>query len=489
MAVPITTWVNDSAPALSAENLNQISQSINLPIVLDRISQYGIKPFNGGLNTINQSTAVDTRYVYYNSNSGASSYKLVMWHNGTSWVNIGGGIKTDDISEYLTYPIIADFDLKSIIISRIILYGADSFTGNLTKLNSSTTIDKKKIFYHATSNKIAWYDGANWVYFGDYTITDFNNVIRDTRYSEIAEIIKRFLKNGATPYNGGLDTLNSDVSADTGKIYYNKNTGASSYGKIMFYNGTAFEYSTMFASYTELENGIVGIAKNIYDTEFEITVGTCNCGGFEYGDGETSESEYLANWHSMFNKMAFNVFVTQEWASDLIYSESDWLGDTITGSFPPNNVYTVRLFAKGSYEKDHRIDYSEGAGLGYSILKTIGNKNIAIYGVYCQYGDTEEQAEIRQIQYQNIISDITSNGYTQVIILGDFNAHAIDEYDIFKENGFSICNGGYTGEVNTLRDLPADNIVFKGLKLKNFETITDFNLNTDHTPIKAVLIG
>ena len=90
----------------------------------------------------------------------------------------------------------------------------------------------------------------------------------------------------------------------------------------------------------------------------------------------------------------------------------------------------------------------------------------------------------RATQYANVIADAVANGYEYVIFCGDFNAQTISEYQPFIDAGYEICNGGYTGDHVTLRDIYADNIVYtSNLMETHFEVITGHTLNTDHYPI------
>ena len=72
-----------------------------------------------------------------------------------------------------------------------------------------------------------------------------------------------------------------------------------------------------------------------------------------------------------------------------------------------------------------------------------------------------------------------------VVILGDFNPSQTDEYEVFKTSGFSMVNDG---TIFTLRgNIPADNIIVKGLNLKSHALIDSYVLNTDHFGFKAVV--
>jgi len=97
--------------------------------------------------------------------------------------------------------------------------------------------------------------------------------------------------------------------------------------------------------------------------------------------------------------------------------------------------------------------------------------------------DTAVAKTVRKAQYEGIIED--SKRFDGVVILGDFNPSQTDEYEVFKTSGFSMVNDG---TIFTLRgNIPADNIIVKGLNLKSHTLIDSYVLNTDHFGFKAVV--
>ena len=115
-------------------------------------------------------------------------------------------------------------------------------------------------------------------------------------------------------------------------------------------------------------------------------------------------------------------------------------------------------------------------------------KQVAFYSVHlCADGhmgsDTAVAKTVRKAQYEGIIED--SKRFDGVVILGDFNPSQTDEYEVFKTSGFSMVNDG---TIFTLRgNIPADNIIVKGLNLKSHALIDSYVLNTDHLGFKAVV--
>ena len=124
----------------------------------------------------------------------------------------------------------------------------------------------------------------------------------------------------------------------------------------------------------------------------------------------------------------------------------------------------------------------------------IGEKKVCIVCCHLWYPSTSEAAAIRQDQMQDLIDMVQDEKY--VIICGDFNAQSgISEYDIFKTNGFVLCNGGYFGTHNTWHvdnpSVPLDNIIVTpNIEIENFEVLSGYAnvLSSDHLAIKADLI-
>ncbi len=219
-----------------------------------------------------------------------------------------------------------------------------------------------------------------------------------------------------------------------------------------------------------------------------------NAGGFNYGDGTTSNEQYIKNWKKMLNDNPMDILCFCEWENTF---NSQNMNSELVAPLMRNinkghqdlllTAYKGNIVNLGVLTVTNQVgDLTTWA---YHALKskiTLGNKDLYIYECHLAYSAGYEA--IRQEQYRDLINDAINNGYEYVIFIGDFNAQVIGEYDIFKDNGYNLCNGGYTGAYNTLRDITADNIIYSNnIKLNKFEVLTDYNLNTDHKPIIAEL--
>ena len=243
------------------------------------------------------------------------------------------------------------------------------------------------------------------------------------------------------------------------------------------------------------------IPQNKINTRINIL--SVNCAQFEYPDRLKNQDDielYKNNWRRMLAYSEFDLAFLIDYRKhfdhannlntiDILFDDtingiglgSDTAGDDIAFNKTINEFYFLGTIDVGGIQQTvwRRTVYK---------YKYVVN-GYEIY-LYCgHYQPTPPYGEDRQLQFYNVIQDVFNNNYEYVIICGDFNVQTdISEYNIFLENNFTICNGGYLGSFITIRDIYADNIIFsKNIKLVNFEVLSEFNLNTDHFPIKATL--
>lgn len=238
-------------------------------------------------------------------------------------------------------------------------------------------------------------------------------------------------------------------------------------------------------------NDVVNLIKPAHE---KFTILHSNVGGFNYPSGSTTPAQYIKNWKQMLNDQDADMIACCEWSNS--YNSQDMNSELIAPLMRSNNKgnsdrlltsYKGNITNLGVLTVTRTVD--DLTTYAYHALKNkimVGEKEVIIYEVHLAYSAGYEA--LRQAQYQDLIDDVAQNNYEYVIFSGDFNAQTIDEYDIFKNNGYVLCNGGYTGEYDTLRDITADNIIFSpNIKLNRFEVVEGYNLNTDHKPIRATL--
>ena len=83
----------------------------------------------------------------------------------------------------------------------------------------------------------------------------------------------------------------------------------------------------------------------------------------------------------------------------------------------------------------------------------------------CHLAWQPEAVETRAAQKLEIFNSLVKD-YDNAILFGDWNGNSEEEFNIFKENGYALCNGGYFAFQNTHsaieQTIPLDNIIFKG---------------------------
>ena len=238
------------------------------------------------------------------------------------------------------------------------------------------------------------------------------------------------------------------------------------------------------------------LINHIDQEKYELTLFAVNCGGFDYGDGTTTDDEYKANWRTVLNKTQADVFAMSDCPrvfGDLADDSPVVLFGNTIKEFINNNSYNSGLALATRLKADfvEQIDVGGGDSARRKLVSKfkvrLMGKDIYIYVGH--YQPEQSNTSIRATQYANVIADAKTNKYQYVIFCGDFNAWSISEYAPFTAAGYIVCNGGYMGDYVTLRDIPADNIIYSpNIMEKHFEVITGANLNTDHSPIVATLI-
>lgn len=300
------------------------------------------------------------------------------------------------------------------------------------------------------------------------------------------EILKLYFENRSVPIIVAFDDNNNVV-----KNYgYGTAENPITNTYLQIENNISYIYVNCRTSIDAIVKNIINLNDYVLNFKIpelklnyqQITVGSCNLGQFNYGDSSKTKDYYLKNWKQMLNDSNFDIFNCQEFInhySDTINTQQEIFNPLV------NNYYKNGLQAT---ESKVQINSNEILDIGsnYYAIKSfinINGKEIVSYNVYAHWGAGYES--IRQTQYQNLIND--AEQYNYVIISGDLNAQNTSEYQIFKDNGFDIANGGYLGDFETLRDITADNIIIKNMKFKNFKVL-DYDLNTDHKPIVATII-
>ena len=248
----------------------------------------------------------------------------------------------------------------------------------------------------------------------------------------------------------------------------------------------------------------------------KLTVLTANGNSFPVGTSSFPETEstYRTRWRNLINDSEIDFMAITE------YGDGSFGTDTVENALFGDGVEFFQYFYSGVGIANacrligaHLINKLSITGsiidsggveqttFDHFVMKTeidVNGTPVIMYSVkLCASGadPTPEKLAwtkaLRQLQYQDILDDISKYGYAHYIILGDFNAQNCaedNEYQIFLDAGLTICNGGYTGWHSTLRNINADNIIFSPtIKLVSFKVLNSYSLNSDHYPIMAEL--
>lgn len=261
--------------------------------------------------------------------------------------------------------------------------------------------------------------------------------------------------------------------------------------------------------------------KEIYrlGKETSLKVACLNCGQFGYADASNplTDAQYAENWKEMINHYDSDLFAFEDVINTSKAHTSITDNNGFASGIKPNEVIgslegtkmvnlngvasCIRVASKleavnkNIIPCDYKIEGSSKETARFYAVRTtyyIEDQLVAVYALHLvaeghisssPSGNSLSQ-QLRQKQFQTIIDD--TKNFDESIIIGDFNSQVGKEYDIFKNNGFSMVNDGSIG---TLREtLCADNIIVSsGIKISEYDVIEDYKLNTDHLGLFANL--
>ncbi|MBO7532803.1 MAG: hypothetical protein J6T46_02355 [Victivallales bacterium] len=223
------------------------------------------------------------------------------------------------------------------------------------------------------------------------------------------------------------------------------------------------------------------------------TVACVNCGQFHYGDKKTAPDDYRRRWQKLFADVDADVFFMEDNSSDFPFNTIRFPKFDICADAKatPISATIVKLTNEIDGHKSPRYR-------AFRLVYNISGKKVAFYGmhlvaeghIHVKMAEGEKYSlsqKLRQTQFQELIND--AKQFDGVVFTGDFNAQIPEEYDIFKQNGFTLTNCSETyGTTATLRNIPADNIIVSPcIKVLEFKVLKDYGLDTDHFPLTAKL--
>ena len=243
----------------------------------------------------------------------------------------------------------------------------------------------------------------------------------------------------------------------------------------------------------ELEN-----TKNIFLDNF-LKVMSYNVGLFNDGLTYVSDDEvdkYGIKFRKLLGKQNADILNTQEFMEYFNESQSIQSIPYITDFKYTNNTkslgYGSVIFSRLRLNKFDNVDFTTG---GRSYIKSFINFNGKEICVINAHTSSEVDFNInRKIQFEELIKEMKKHTYC--ILCGDFNAYDKSEFDIFKANGFELCNGGNFGWFETWHNCSRPNngwtnaaidniIVSSNISIQNVEIIE--GQPSDHAPLIAEL--
>ena len=346
----------------------------------------------------------------------------------------------------------------------------------------SIAYSKGKLVYGAVGSEIVESGKSNWI-FAKFDLGNAKEIIVNTSiYDEYYSVL--FTTSGNVVISSWLSK-----GTQTQETISNYKIEVPTNAKYVYVNGY---------NMSVIPSVLVPVTtERIYENA-SITLLSVNCGAFSYSDSQTTDEEYKAHWRAMFNKEKPDLIALSDF--DSTFGELQETADVVlfgntlrnligNGLNDENGLRIGTKVCNVSYAG--MVDVGGGTGIWRKIILRFCvyayGKNILVYVGHYQPGVGYETA--RETQYNNIIADAAASGYEYVIFCGDFNAQTISEYKPFTDAGYVLCNGGYTGDHITLRDIYADNIIYSSNFIeKSFDVVTDASLNTDHYPIVATLM-
>ena len=218
-----------------------------------------------------------------------------------------------------------------------------------------------------------------------------------------------------------------------------------------------------------------------------LTVGCVNVGARHYGDGKTPKSVYDAGWRDLFARYPQDVFFLEESTPD--YPPAGGIAAKCVREPISREYITVSNEMDGQTVPRNRP---------LRLVYDLGGKKVAVYGVHLAAeghvrGPRDAEGvspsrRLRRLQYADLVAD--ARAFDAAVFCGDFNAQRPEEYAVFTEAGYTLtnCSREY-GQLATLRDIPADNIIVSpGVAVRSFRMLDGLTLDTDHRPLVAELV-
>ena len=227
-----------------------------------------------------------------------------------------------------------------------------------------------------------------------------------------------------------------------------------------------------------------------------MNYGLWNDGTTKYVEDDKVESVSAA-WKKMLDDNDPDILCGQEWLPFFDRSNKLMADDVLFAYKYRYQYSTSSGNGKNLVSKTECTDYaannfSNGKGRQYTKAYTeINGKKVCIINAHCSLETDFNVA--RKAEFEELIRIMKQEQY--VIVFGDFNAYSVAEFDLFKNAGFRIANGGSFGTFDTWTnfDKPSywankaiDNIIVSS-NIKILDVKVDRRDLSDHNMLVADL--
>lgn len=186
-----------------------------------------------------------------------------------------------------------------------------------------------------------------------------------------------------------------------------------------------------------------------------IKVATMNYG--LWNDGSTKYVEdskvdqVLDAWKKMLDDQDVDILAGQEWLRFFDRSNQLEANECLFSYKYPYQFATPTGHGKNLVSKMECTDYtvsnfSNKTNRQYLKAYTeIGGKRICLINAHCSL-ETDFQIQ-RKAEFEELIRIMDGEDYA--IAFGDFNAYTVSEFDLFRQAGYAVANGGEFGSFDT----------------------------------------
>lgn len=181
-----------------------------------------------------------------------------------------------------------------------------------------------------------------------------------------------------------------------------------------------------------------------------MNYGLWNDGIVKFVEDSKVES-VLAAWKQMLRDHDVDILAGQEWLrffdrSKTMLSESCLFADFFPYQYATESGCGKNLVSKTECTEYCVNNFSNMTGRQYTKAYTvIGDKKICLMNAHCSL---EPDFLIhRKEEFEELIRIM--NGEEYVILFGDFNAYSVSEFDLFRQAGYYVANGGECGTFDT----------------------------------------